>query len=351
MQEILQIGPFDVRSDYPKSKSGPAYQNLKWAALVGLALTLVFGKVVDAQQHTKLPLVARVGVSANSHRSEAFRQGLRELGYAEGKNIVVDNRDAGGKNDQLAALTAEIVRLKPNVIVSAGPVVTRAAKQATAEIPIVMSNDDDPVANRFVASLAQPGGNITGLSTLAPELSGKRLEIVREIVPKLSRVAVLGTSTSPGYVYMSKEIDLAAKAFGLKIQYLDVLDSRGLEPAFRAANKEGAQAILTLSSPFTNGERERGQILALVARNRLPAMYYTNQFVDEGGLMYYGVNILDLDRRSATFVDKILKGAKPTDLPVEQPLKFEFIVNLQAAKKIGLTIPPNVLVRADKVIR
>ena len=241
------------------------------------------------------------------------------------------------------------MRLKVDVIVTTGGSTTRAAKAATSTIPIVMTNDPDPVASGHVASLARPGGNITGLANFAPELSGKRLEILREVVPKLSRVAVLGTSTQPGYAHVLREIELAAKAFGVKLQYLDVLDSKDVETAFRAASKGRADGVLVLPDPIVNSHQ--AQIVELAAKNRLPAIYHQSQFVEAGGLMFYGVNILYLDRRAATYVDKIFKGRTPADLPVEQPMKFEFIVNLKAAKEIGLTIPPNVLVRADKVIR
>jgi putative ABC transport system substrate-binding protein len=211
-----------------------------------------------------------------------------------------------------------------------------------------MAFDDDPVGSGFVASLARPGGNVTGLSSLAPEISGKLLELLQETVPKLSRVAVLGTSTVPQYAQVVKEIELAAKAFGVKDQYLDVLNANDIETAFRAASKGRADAVVVLGSPFLNSHRT--QIVKLAAKSRLPAIYARPEYVEEGGLMTYGVNINDLFRRAATYVDKILKGAKPADLPVEQPTKFEFIVNLRAAKQIGLTIPPNVLVRADRVI-
>ena len=241
------------------------------------------------------------------------------------------------------------MRLKVDVIVTGGGAATRAAKEVTSTIPIVMTNDPDPVGDGFVASLARPGGNITGLSNFAPELSGKRLEILREVVQKLSRVAVLGTSTNPGYAQVSKEIGLAAKAFKLQLQYLDVLDSKDIETAFRAANKGRADGVLTLTSGILTSQR--AQIVELAAKNRLPAIYPYSLYVEAGGLMYYGVSLLDLDRRAATYVDKILKGRTPADLPVEQPIKFEFVINLKAAKAIGLTIPPNVLVRADKVIR
>jgi putative ABC transport system substrate-binding protein len=212
-----------------------------------------------------------------------------------------------------------------------------------------MTFDNDPVGNGFIASLARPGGNITGLSTLAPELSSKQLELLKEIVPKLSRVAILGNSTNPGNALALKEIEAAAKAFGLKFQYLDILDPKAIETAFRTASKSGVEAILVLGIPLLDSERK--QLVELAVKNRLPAIYYTGDLVEAGGLMTYGVNRNDLARRAATYVDKILKGAKPTDLPVEQPIKFEFIINLKAAKQIGLTIPPNVLVRADKVIK
>ena len=328
-------------------------ENLKRAGLVAIVVTFALGgAAARAQQPTKVTQIGYIGAasaSAESARREAFRQGLRELGYVEGKNMVIDDRHAEGNLDRLPALAAELVRLKVDVIVTGGGNATRAAKAATSTIPIVMTNDPDPVGSGFVASLARPGGNITGLSTFAPELAGKRLEILREVVPKLSRVAVLGTSTMPAYAQVIRELELAAKAFGVKLQYLDVLDSKDIETAFRAASKGRADGVLTLTGAILNPLR--AQIVELAAKNRLPAMYSDSLYVEAGGLMFYGVNLLDLDRPAATYVDKILKGRTPADLPVEQPMKFEFIVNLQAAKKIGLTVPPNVLVRADKVIR
>jgi putative ABC transport system substrate-binding protein len=307
----------------------------------------------EAQQPTKIPRIGYLlgaSLSVSSTRTEAFRQGLRDFGYVEGKNIIIEWRSAEGKFDRLPALAAELVRLKVDLIVTGGAIATRAAKEATATTPIVMSQDTDPVASGFVASLAQPGGNITGLSTLAPELSGKRLELLKEIIPKLSRVAVVGTSTQPGYAQRLKEIELVAKAFGVKLQYLDVLDPKDIETAFRAAGKGRAEAVLWQVSGAI-ADTHRTQVLDLAVKSRLPVMYSGRASVEAGGLMTYGVNQTDLDRRAATYVDKILKGAKPADLPVEQPMKFEFIINLKAAKQIGLTIPPNVLVRADKVIR
>ena len=246
-------------------------------------------------------------------------------------------------------LAAELVRLKVNIIVTTGPQSTRAAKEATVTIPIVMANEADPVASGVVASLARPGGNITGLSVMAPEISGKRLELLKEIVPRLARVAVFGTSAQPGNAQGLKEVELAAGAFKVQLQYLDVLDPKDIETAFREASKKRADAFLVLQSPVFSSQRK--QIVELAVKSRLPAIYPQTEYTEAGGLMYYGASTNDLFRRAATYVDKILKGAKPADLPVEQPKKFEFIINLKAAKQIGLTIPPNVLARADKVIR
>jgi putative ABC transport system substrate-binding protein len=306
----------------------------------------------SAQQPTKIPRIgylAASSLSTNAARIEAFRQGLREIGYVEGKNIVIELRSAEGKPDRLPALAAELVRLKVDVIVSAAPTVTRAIKEATVTIPIVMAQDRDPVGNGFVANLARPGGKITGLSILSPELSGKRLELLKETIPRLSRVAVLGNSTDPGHPQVLKETEVAAGAFGVKLQYLDVLSSKDIETAFRAASKGRADAVLALPIGVLNFQRK--QVVELAVKSRLPAIYYAAEWVEDGGLMTYGVSFIDLYRRAATYVDKILKGAKPGDLPVEAPTKFEMIINLKAAEQIGLTIPPNVLARADKVIR
>ena len=319
-------------------------------ALCAMLFALSFSAA--AQQPAKAPRIGLLGggsASANAGRVEAFRQGLRELAYVEGKNIVIDYRWAEGKLDLLPGLATELVRLKVDIIVSAGPTVTRAAKDANVTIPIVMGFDDDPVGSGFVTSLARPGGNITGLSTLSPGLSGKQLELLKEVVPRLSRVAVLGSSTHPGTTQSLKEMDLAAGAFGVQIQYLEVQSANDIETAFGAAHKGRADAVLVLTSVATNSHRK--QIVELAAKNRLPAIYYTAEWVEAGGLLTYGASFPDLFRRAATYVDKILKGAKPADLPVEQPKKFEFIINLNAAKQIGLTIPPNVLAKADMVIK
>ena len=315
---------------------------------VFLALSFPSG----AQQPTKIPRIAWLtasSLSAQSARIEAFRQGLRELGYIEGKNIIIEWRSAEGKLDRLPALATELVRLKVDVIVTTGPTATRATKEASSTIPIVMAFDNDPVGNGFVASLARPGGNITGLSSLAPEISGKQLELLKEIIPRLSRVAVLGTSTQPGYGQILKEMERAAGALKMKLQYLDVLSHKDIETEFRAATQGRADALLGLASGVT--ANHRAEIANRAITSRLPAIYNRSEFVEDGGLMSYGASFTDMDRRAVTYVDKILKGAKPSDLPVEQPIKFEFIINLKAAKQIGLTIPPNVLVRADKVIQ
>jgi putative tryptophan/tyrosine transport system substrate-binding protein len=304
-------------------------------------VTMIFASVLfaQAQQPTKVPRIGYLTGASNSARHEAFGLGLRELGYVEGKNISIEYR----------ALAADLVRLKVDVIVTPGATATRAAKEATSTIPIVMAQDPDPVGNGFVASLARPGGNITGLSTLAPEISGKQLELLKEIVAKLTRVAVLGTSTSPANAQALREVELAAGALKVQLQYLDIRSPKDIEPAFQEAGKGRADAFLALVGPVLANQRT--QITDLALKSRLPAIYGQPEYVDAGGLMSYSVSFTDLHRRAATYVDKILKGAKPADIPVEQPKKFEFIINLKAAKQIGLTIPPNVLVRADRVMR
>jgi putative tryptophan/tyrosine transport system substrate-binding protein len=325
-------------------------EKLDLSSILVAAVLLTVAVVAEAQQPKKVPRIGFLSSNTSTNpRYEAFRQGLRELGYVEGKNIVIEWRHAEGKFNRLPELAAELVRLKVDVIVTGGPYSTRPAKEATATIPIVMAFDSDPVGSGFVASLAHPGGNITGLSNLAPELSGKQLELLKEIVPKLSRLAVLGNSTVAGNAQALKEMELAAGAFGVKLQYLDVRGPKDIETAFRTASEGRANAVLVLGNPVL--VLRQTQVADLAAKNRLPAIYERRESVEAGGLMSYGVSITDLDRRAATYVDKILKGAKPADLPVEQPKKFEFIINLKTAKQIGLTIPPNVLARADKVIK
>jgi ABC-type uncharacterized transport system substrate-binding protein len=329
-----------------RSRSKKVFGLALWAMLLALNFP------AQAQQPKKIPRIGYLSgasLSAAAARTEAFRQGLRERGYVEGKNIVVEYRYAEGKLDRQSEFVAELVRLNVDAIVTAGPTVTRAAKEATTTIPIVMAFDGDPVGNGFVASLAQPGGNITGLSALAPEISGKQLELLKEIVPKLYRVAILWSSTEPANPRSLKEIELAAGAFGVQLQYLDALGPKDIEIAFRTATKQHADAVLVLPSAVFNTHRK--QIADLAKKSRLPAIFYAPEWVEDGGLVSYGVSFTDLYRRAATYVDKILKGRKPADLPVEQPKKFGLVINLKTAKAIGLTIPPNVLARADKVIR
>jgi putative ABC transport system substrate-binding protein len=353
MNKIFRIRFFDSYSDNLKSKIQKRPRRRKWAGIVAIVVTFAMcGAVATAQQPTKIPRIGflfALSPSVVSARIEAFRQGLRDLGYVEGKNIVIEWRFAEEKPDRLPTLAAELVRLKVDIIVTAGPSATRSAKEATVTIPIVMGFDNDPVGSGFVASLARPGGNITGLATLAPELSGKQLDLLKETVPKLSRVAVLETSTQPGTAQSLKEVELAAGVLKVKLQYLDVPDPKDIATAFQAATKGRAEAVLVLQSAVLNPQRK--QIADLAAKNRLPAIYPQTEFTEAGGLMYYGTNTPDLFRRAAVYVDKILKGTKPADLPVEQPTKFELVFNLKAAKQIGLTIPPNVLARADKVIK
>jgi ABC-type uncharacterized transport system substrate-binding protein len=318
-----------------------------------LMTVLLITGLTEAQQAKKIPRIGYLAISSlssSSTRIEALRQGLRELGYVEGKNIVIEWRSGEGKPERMSALAAELVSLKVDLIVTGGSGATRPAKAASSTIPIVMAQDEDPLGNGFVASLARPGGNITGLSNLASELSGKRLELLKEIVPGLSRVAVFGTSNSPGNAQALRDTELAAAALAVKLQYLDVVSPKDIEPTFRAAGKGRADAVLMLiGGPILNSHGR--QIIDLAVKSRLPAIFNRPNDAEAGGLASYSANNDDLFRRAAMYVDKILRGAKPADLPVEQPTKFEFIINLKAAKQIGLTIPPNVLARADRVMR
>jgi putative tryptophan/tyrosine transport system substrate-binding protein len=338
----------DSCSDNLKSK----IQNLKSVVFVTLFVTFVTdGAVVQAQQPAGIPRIGILSAGSASFQSvrvEAFRQRLRELGYVEGKNIVIDYRYAEGKLERLPDLVAELVRLKADVIVTSGSAIL-PAKKASATIPIVFAGTADPVGTGLVSSLARPGGNITGLSNMAADLDGKRLELLKEAFPKVARVASLwGSSAASGNLRLT-DMEAAAKALGLKLQSLEVQGPDDFDSAFARAKKERAQALITTPTGLINAQQR--QVLDFAAMNRLPAMYHTSEFVELGGLMSYAPNTADLFRRAADFVDKILKGTKPADIPVEQPTKFEFIVNLKTAKQIGVTIPANVLVRADKVIR
>jgi putative ABC transport system substrate-binding protein len=317
-------------------------------------LALVPGSLLAASRAAEAQPPPRIGfLSANSRaamtaRTDAFRHGLGELGYVEGGNILIQYQYAAGRLDQLPALATDLVRLKVAVIVTEGTTATRFAKEATSTIPIVMAQDPDPVGTGFVASLARPGGNITGLSNFRPELGGKRLELLKEAVPKLARVAVLGTSTTPGTPQSLRETERASSAVGVQLQYLDVLGPKDIETVFRAASKGGADAVLVLGSPFLLSNRI--QTTDLAAKSRLPTIYYTAEFVEDGGLMSYGVSSTDLFRRAAGYVDRILKGARPGDLPIEQPTRFELVINLKTARALGLTISQPLQLRADRVI-
>ena len=312
--------------------------------------SLRFGPA-EAQQPTKIPRIGWLAGNlpyTQTPRIEVFRQGLRELGYVEGKDIIIEARFNEGKLDQLPDLAAELVRLKVDLIVAIGTQAAQSAKSATKTVPIVATSGD-PVVSGLVASLARPGGNITGLANLTFELAPKRLELLKEAVPRVSRVAVLWNPDSRNSAQGLPETETAAPSLGIKLQSIRVKAPDDFEQAFSAMKKERAGAFIPLRSPLILTQLKR--IVNLAAKNRLPAMYDDKAFAEAGGLMSYGTLLSDLDRRLAVYVDKILKGAKPAELPVEQPMKFEFIVNLKTAKHIGLTIPPNVLARADKVIR
>jgi len=323
----------------------------KSLSLLIIIVALASGAAIaEPQQRTK---VHRIGYLASASGlgplEEAFRQGLRELGYVEGKNIAIEYRLAQGKLDRLVDLAAELVRLKVDIIIVQSTLDAFAARRATTTIPIVMAASGDAVGTGLVASLARPGGNVTGLTVLARELSGKRLELLKEAVPRLSRVAVLWNAANPDKARDLEETEVQARALGLRLQSLEVRGPNDIESAFRAATSKGAGALFTLTDALIITHQSR--IVELAAKGRLPAMHEQREFVEAGGLMSYGPNDADLFRRAATYVDKILKGAKPSELPVEQPTRFEFVINLKTAKKIGLTIPPELLVRADKVIK
>jgi putative ABC transport system substrate-binding protein len=316
-------------------------------------ISMLFAFCAPAVTQQSVGKVSRIGflstaaISSLSPRLDAFRQGLLELGYIEGKTIAIEHRSAEGNINRLQELAAELVRLKVDCIVTAGENPTRAAKQATSTIPIIMTTVGDPVGLGFAASLAWPGGNITGLSTYSADLAGKRLELLKETMPKLSRVAIFSDPRSLSIEL--KETEAAARLLKVHVTSFEVRSLDELENAFRSSAKSRADAFIIMPSGFFNTNQTR--LVELAVKHRLPGMYLEQEFVYAGGLMTYATSITDLYRRAATYVDKILKGAKPADLPVEQPKKFEFVINLKTAKQIGLTIPPNVLARADKVIK
>jgi putative ABC transport system substrate-binding protein len=347
MKRIFRRRFFASQSDNPKSK----IQNPKWMGMIALAVAFALcGARAEAQQAGKVLRIGFLDTSTASGSAvlvDAFRQELTKLGWIEGKNIAIEYRFAEGKPERLPELAADLVRLKVDLIVVTGTPSALAAKSATATIPIVMANAADPGVG---AGLARPGGNVTGLSGLAVELNTKRLEILKDAVPKLARVGLLRLKASIGSDLQLKELRPAAVALKLKLEEIETQpDAKGLESAFQTAKQKQVGAIMTTTTrPFF---AERKRIVELAAKYRLPAIYFQKEFVDEGGLMSYGVDYDDLFRRAAVYVDKILKGAKPADLPVQQATKFEFVINLKAAKQIGLTIPVEVLARASKVIK
>jgi len=318
-------------------------------ALSVLVLALSFPSA--AQQAKKVLRIGYLSAGSSSSealRLEAFREGLRQRGYVEGQNIIIEVRYAEGKPERLPDLAADLVRLKVDVIVAGGALI-RAAKNASSTLPIVMLFAPDPVEAGYIESLARPGGNITGLSSMQVELSGKRLELFKEAFPKVRRPAVLWVSGGGSTGATFRETQTAAKALGLKIRPLEVRGPEDFDGVFAVATKERLDGLFTVTSTFLTANRKR--IVDFAAKNRLPAMYHNEDFIEAGGLMTYAPSLLDMHRRAATYVDKILKGTKPSDLPVEQPMKFELIVSLKTANQIGVTIPPNLLVRATKVIR
>jgi putative ABC transport system substrate-binding protein len=325
---------------------------LRFALSLACAMLFALSVPAQAQQAGK---VARIGylsaasAEADKNRFAHFQRGMQELGYIEGKNIVIEQRYAAGQFEKIPELPAELIRLKVDVLVVYGDAAILAAKNTTSTIPIVMTVHPDPVGDGIVASLARPGGNVTGLSDLHTVLVTKRLEILKEVVPSASRIAVFFHAGNPTLLRQLKDIQDIAPAFRVTVLSVPVTGPDDFDRAFTMMRKERAGALMVLGSPLIGLNRR--QVIDLATKNQLPAIYTVSENPDAGGLMSYGTNFHELWRRAATYVDKILKGAKPIDLPVEQPTKFEFVINLKAAKQIGLAIPPNVLARADRVIR
>jgi len=319
------------------------------AFVTGLGAVLAAPRAAGAQQAGKVYRVGILSPGGVPERIEAFRDGLRQLGYADSQNVVIEVRDADGKADRLPGLAADLVRLKVDAIVAAGSDAVRAAQQATRTIPIVVAvGGGDLVARGLVGSLARPGGNITGLTTLSAVIIAKRLQLIKEAVPKATRVAVLWRRDNPAHQPTLKELEGAAASIGVQLQRAEAREAAELDAAFAAMTKGRAGAVLLLGDVLF--ESQRGRIADLAARAKLPAMYFAKLFVEAGGLMSYATDQNDLYRRAATYVDKILKGAQPADLPVEEPTKFELVINLRTAKALGLTIPPSLLLRADQVL-
>jgi putative tryptophan/tyrosine transport system substrate-binding protein len=303
---------------------------------------------VRAQQTAKLPTLGFLTAGSDSPGLTALLEGLRQLDWIEGKTIVIDYRYAENRNDRLPELAAELVRLNVNVIVAAGTLAPLAAKHATATIPIVMTSAGDPLGTRLVGSLARPGSNVTGLSLMSPDISGKRLELIEQIVPDIARVAIIWNATNPYPALVFRQTENAARQLKIEVQSLEVRTPDDVNSALEAAVREKANALITVEDPLTVNSRK--QIADFAAKNQLPTMSGLREYVDAGGLLSYGPALGDLYRRAAGYVDKILKGAKPSELPVEQPTKFELVINLKTANALGLTIPPDMLAIADAVI-
>ncbi len=322
--------------------------------LLAIVALVACAAMAEAQQRSKVPLIGAINGATSSFAQpyiEAGRRALRELGYVEGKNLHIEYRFGEGQADRLPDLVAELVRLKVDIIVAAGDPAIDAARRATSTIPIVMVAAGDPVGGGWVTSLAHPGGNITGTTFLSSELAGKRLELLKETAPKASRVAVLWNPNNPGWLPDLTETKVAGEQLGLRLESLEARNLKEVEGAFSAMIREKAMAFIVLSDPWFFGRGPRQQIVDFAVKSRLPSMYELSEFVDAGGLMSYGPSLFNMVERAAYYVDKILKGAKPADLPVERPTRFELIINLKTAKTIGLTIPQSVLFRADKVIQ
>jgi putative ABC transport system substrate-binding protein len=356
MNKKYWIRFLDSPSDNLKSKTCPELcrriQNLKWVGIVAIVVTLpTGGAVADAQQPKKVARICYLGntVTATAEFIKPFQQRLREIGYVEGQNLTIDYRYWEGKVERLPDLAAEFVRLNCDVIVTQGSEAAEAAKNVIKTIPVVMAFGADAVRRGIVQSLARPGGNITGLTNIGAELYGKRLELLKETVPKLSRMAFLWSPTNPNADDEFKELETVARFLRVGLQSLEVKGPDGIEGAFQAATKGRANGFMVAAGGFLAFHRKR--IVELAAKNRLPTMYSSVMYVEAGGLMFYGEDRSEMFRRAAEIVDKILKGTKPADIPVERPKKFDLVINLKAAKQIGLTIPPEVLARANRIIR
>jgi putative ABC transport system substrate-binding protein len=352
-----RIGSFDesrqkVHREQEQRKRWREFMTKRVLGLTLISILFVHCFSAGAQQAVKVPRVAYISLrSGIEPRELAFQKGLRELGYIEGQNIIIEWRFAKGKEDLLPKLVNEAMQLKVDVIVAAGTQAIQAAKQATSTIPIVIGQVGDPVQLGFVSSLARPGGNITGFSTLSTDLAGKRLELLKEAVPKVSRVAFVRDSRNPAATVALSETEAAARVLGVQLQSQEVRSPDDVEKAFVAARKSRAEALIVMAAGVFVSHKDRERAVDVEVKTRLPVMHSAPELVLVGGLMSYAPDIPEQFRRAAIYVDKILKGAKPADLPVEQPTKFEFVVNLKTAKQIGVTIPPNVLARADRVIR